>query len=95
MLKHVSLITYYPQGNGQAKSTNKIIGRLLTKLVNEKRTNWDEHVFTILFSYRITYKVVTSYTPYQLVYGLHPLMPIEYVLLAISGDHKYVEPTRN
>jgi len=56
---HVSFITYYPQGNGQTKSTNKVIGRLLTKLVNEKRTNWDEHLSTILFSYRTTYKVAT------------------------------------
>jgi hypothetical protein len=30
LLKHVNS-TYYPQGNGQAKSTNKVIGRLLTK----------------------------------------------------------------
>jgi len=36
LLKHVSSTTYYPQGNGQVESTNKIIGRLLTKLVNEK-----------------------------------------------------------
>jgi hypothetical protein len=39
MLKHANSTTYYPQGNGQVKFTNKIIGRLLTKLVNEKRTN--------------------------------------------------------
>ncbi len=48
----------------------------------------------IFFSYMIAYKVATSYTPYQLIYGLHPLMPTEYVLLTISGDHKDVEPTR-
>jgi hypothetical protein len=59
MLKHVSSTTYYPQGNGQAESTNKVIGRLLTKLVNEKKIDWDEHVSTILFSYRIAYKVAT------------------------------------
>jgi hypothetical protein len=35
MLKHISSTTCYPQ----AESTNKIIGRLLTKLVNEKRTD--------------------------------------------------------
>ncbi len=39
-------------------------------------------------------EVVTRYTPYKLVYGLHPLMPIEYVRLAIGGDHIDVEPTR-
>ncbi len=48
----------------------------------------------ILFSYRIAYKVATSYTPYQLVYGLHPLMPTEYILLAINGDNRNAEPTK-
>jgi hypothetical protein len=66
----------------------------LTRLINEKRTDWDEHTSTILFSYKTTYKVAIGYTPHQLIYGLHPLMQIEYVLLAISGDHKNVEPNR-
>jgi hypothetical protein len=47
-----------------------------------------------VFSYKTTYKVVIKITPYQLIYGPHPLIPIEYVLLAISGDHKDVKPTR-
>ncbi len=38
LFKHVSSTTCYPQGDGQAKFSNKVIGRLLTKLVNEKRT---------------------------------------------------------
>jgi hypothetical protein len=38
--------------------------------------------------------VATSYTPYQLVYGLHPLMATKYVLLAISRDHKDAKPTK-
>jgi hypothetical protein len=38
--------------------------------------------------------VAIGYTPYQLVYGLHPLMPIEYVILAIIGDHTDAKPTR-
>ncbi len=42
----------------------------------------------MLFSYRTTYKVATRYTPYQLVYGLHPLMPIEYIILVIGGDER-------
>ncbi len=63
LLKHMNSTTYYPQWNGQAKSTNKVFGTLLTKLVNENKTNWDEHLPTILFSYRITYKVTIGYTP--------------------------------
>jgi hypothetical protein len=36
LFKHWTSTTYYPQGNGQAKATNKVIGMFLTKLVNEK-----------------------------------------------------------
>jgi hypothetical protein len=50
---------------------------LLTKLINENKINWDEHLSTMLFSYKITYNVAIGYTPYQLMYGLHSLMPIE------------------
>jgi hypothetical protein len=63
-MKHVNSTTYYPQGNGQANSTNKVLGTLLTKLVNENKTDWDEHLFAMLFSYKIAYKVTTWYTPY-------------------------------
>jgi hypothetical protein len=74
LMKHVSSTTYYPHGNGQDESSNKVLGTLLTKLVNENKTYWDEHLFTLLFSYKTTYKITTGYTPYQLMYGLHPLM---------------------
>ncbi len=53
----------------------KVLGMLLIKLVSENRIDRDEHMSTMLFSYRMAYKVATRYTPYQLMYGLHPLMP--------------------
>jgi hypothetical protein len=34
---HTSSTVYYPQGNGHAKSINKVFGTLLTKLANENR----------------------------------------------------------
>jgi hypothetical protein len=37
LMKHVSSTTYYPQGNGQIESINKVLGTLLTKLVSENR----------------------------------------------------------
>jgi hypothetical protein len=58
----------------------------LTKLVNENIIDWDEHLSIVLFSYKTTYKVVTRYTPYQLVYGLHPLMPTKYIVLIVGGN---------
>jgi len=43
LLKHVNSITYYLQGNGQAKFINKVFGTMLTKLVSENKTDLDEH----------------------------------------------------
>jgi hypothetical protein len=84
----MSSTIYYLQGNGQAKSINKVLGTLLTKLVSENRTDWDEHLSIVLFLYKTAYQVTTWYTPYQLMYGLHPLMPIEYIMLVVSGNEK-------
>ncbi len=51
ILRHISSIVYYPQGNGQAKSTHKVFGTLFMKLVKENWNDWDEHLSIILFSY--------------------------------------------
>jgi len=39
MIIHHKSTTYYPQGNGQAKLTNKTLGKILAKLVNVNCTN--------------------------------------------------------
>ena len=79
-ITHKKSTTYYPQGNGQAESTNKVIGSMLAKLVNDQRSDWDEHLATVLWAYWTAFKVTTLHTPFQLVYGLQPLMPTEYIL---------------
>jgi hypothetical protein len=58
----------------------------LTKLVNENRIDQDEHLSTMLLVN--SYKIATRYTPYQLVYGLHPLMPIKYIVLVVGGNER-------
>jgi hypothetical protein len=40
----------------------------------------------MLFSYITINKVAIGYTPYQSVYGLHPLLPIEYIVLVAGGN---------
>ena len=61
---------YYPQCNGQAESTNKVIVNCLKKLVAHHRRDWDVHLPAVLWAYRMAYKVVTGNTPFQLMYGV-------------------------
>jgi hypothetical protein len=38
--------------------------------------------------------LVTRYTPYQLVYGLHPLMPTKYIVPIASGNERDSIPVK-
>jgi hypothetical protein len=69
------------------------IGALITKLVNEKMIDWDEHLHIVLNAYQTTFNRMTKcHTPFQPVYGLHPLMPVEYVLpTTLIGIKKIIE----
>ncbi|MCY6525053.1 hypothetical protein, partial [Actinobacillus pleuropneumoniae] len=40
--------------------------------------NWEEKLKDALWAYRITWKVTTGFTPYQLVYGKEVMLPIEF-----------------
>jgi hypothetical protein len=42
----------------------------------------------MLFSYKIVHKITIGYTPYQLVYVLHPLMPTKYIVPVVGGSQK-------
>jgi hypothetical protein len=70
IIKHTSFIVYYPQGNGQVESTNKVFGTLLTKLVYD----WDEHLPQSYFHIKLLTKLEPVIPPFELVYGLHPLL---------------------
>jgi hypothetical protein len=42
----------------------------------------------MLFSYKIAEKIMTRYILYQLVYGLHLLMPTKHIVLVVGGNHR-------
>ena len=45
-----------------------------------KRNKWDDKVHAILWVYIMDYKKGTGYTPFQLVYGLEAVNPMEFVV---------------
>ncbi len=81
MITHHKSTTYYPQGNGQAESTNKTLKQILTKLVNVNQNDWDVMLPIALWAYRTAYKVSTQHTPYELIYGFMPLLLIIFTTL--------------
>lgn len=67
---------YHPQTDGQTERANRTIQEYLRHYVGEKQTEWDQFLTAAEFTYNNTVHSSTKYTPFQLVYGLHPNTPL-------------------
>ena len=80
MVMHKKSAPYHPQANAQAKSTNKILCTVLTKIVKNSRTDWELKLQSALWAYRVAYKTVLGTTPYNMVFGLDTILPLEFLI---------------
>ena len=79
IIKHRTSTVYYPQGNGQAESTNKTIINMLRRFIHANQMDWDDCLPAALWAYRVATKTATQRSPFELVYGTQPLLPTEYI----------------
>ena len=77
---------YHPQTNGCVERFHLTLNRMLGKVVSENQKDWDSHLPAVLCAYRASKNESTGYTPYELVMGQKPRMPIDIVLGNISED---------
>ena len=80
MVIHKWFAPCHPQENDQEKSTNKTLCTVLTKIVGQSRTDWEHKLSSALWAYRIAYKMAVGATPFELVYGLNAILPIEFLV---------------
>ena len=77
-IKHRTSTPYHPQANGQVEVTNRALDNILTKVVSSSRKDWAERLVEATWAYNITWKTITGFTPYELVYGKKALLSIEF-----------------
>jgi transposase InsO family protein len=71
---------YYPQGNGLAESSNKILVKLIKKLLEDNKRAWDSKLKFSLWDDRVTTKKSLGISPFQLVYGIEAIFPTQLAL---------------
>jgi len=79
-IKLVHSTSYYPQGNGLAESSNKSLIRIIKKLLEDNKKNWDSKLKYALWADRVTIKKSTCNSPFKLVYGTEVVFPIQLTL---------------
>jgi hypothetical protein len=68
---------YYPQANGQVEAMNKSLKTILQRTINSAKSNWHLMLYSTLWAYRMSVMTATGFSPFQLVYGMEAVLPIE------------------
>ena len=75
---HISLnhsVAYYPQVNGLAESSNKILLRIITKSLEENKRAWHTKLKYALWADIINPKREIGIPPFRLIYGVEVVFP--------------------
>ena len=78
-MQKLKTLPYHAQTNGQAERMNQTIIRMISKLEEDKKACWSEHLPELLLAYNATCSTVTGYSPYYLLFGRRPRIPVDYL----------------
>ena len=76
-VKKVHTTPYHPQGNGQCERFNSTLCNMLGTLSEEEKSDWKSHLGCMTHAYNCTKHATTTYSPYYLMFGRHPRLPID------------------
>ena len=59
------------------EATNRVLLRILSKMVHEYEGGWTKHLLETLWAYQSLSKTATGLSPFFLVYGTEAISPVE------------------
>ena len=84
-IPQVKISPYNSQANGVVERGHWIIREAILKACNGKTSEWPRHVSAAFFADRITVTRSTGYSPYYLLHGSHPTLPLDLAEMTFLG----------
>ena len=78
-LQKLKTSPYHAQANGQVEHMNQTIICMISKLEEDRKACWSKHLPELLLAYNTTHSTVTGYSPYYLLFGRRPRIPVDYL----------------
>ena len=76
--------SYHPQTDGLVERFNGTLAEALSMYVSSNQRDWDRHLPLVLFAYRVSPHATTHESPFYLLYGREPRLPIDASLILPS-----------
>jgi len=76
--------TCHPQTDGQTEVVNRTLTQLLRTVIQKNLKTWEDCLPFIEFAYNRTMHTITSYSPFEIVYGFNPLTHLDLMPLPID-----------
>ena len=74
--KKMNTTAYHPQTDGLVERYNRTLLSMLAKVVKKGGPDWDEMLPYVLFAYRSSQQSSTRESPFYLLYGRDPRLPV-------------------
>ena len=89
-VKKMRTTPYRLEGNGSGERFNRTLISMLGTLPEEFKVEWTNHVNNLTYAYNCTRSNATGFSPYYLLYGQHPLLPIDVEFGVMTPDLREV-----